>query len=122
MNFSDIRFLQQVAAALMLIAILSYVIAGHRLKKALLTTLLSALILIHYSIVFSVASLGVAVTIYPLVYTEVFDSFRSLSLDYGQIAIIATMAMWRKEVARLVKEALSSFKQGKRERNKSRSS
>lgn len=114
--------LQQIAAALMLAAILSYVIAGRKLKKALLTMLLLALMLVHYSIVFSIALLGVKIAIYPLVYAEVFDSFRSLSLDYGQISIMAIIAVWRKEVAQLAKRALNSFKQVVRERNKSRSS
>lgn len=122
MSFNDIYFLQQVAAALMFITILSYVIAGHKLKKALLTVLLLALTLIHYSIVFSIALLGVRIIIYPLTYAEVLNSFRSLSLDYGQISIIAIIAIWRKEIALLTKKALKSFKQAVGERNKSRSS
>ncbi len=122
MSFNNMYLLQQIAAALMLAAILSYVIAGRKLKKALLTMLLLALMLVHYSIVFSIALLGVKIAIYPLVYAEVFDSFRSLSLDYGQISIMAIIAVWRKEVAQLAKRALNSFKQVVRERNKSRSS
>ncbi|MEM1643947.1 MAG: hypothetical protein QW369_03475 [Desulfurococcaceae archaeon] len=122
MGFNDIYLLQQVAAALMFVAILSYVIVGHKLKKALLTALLLVLTLIHYSIVFSIALLGVRITIYPLTYAEVLDSFRSLSPDYGQISIIVIIAVWRKEIALLTKKALKSFKQVVRERNKSRSS
>lgn len=122
MSFSDVYLLQQIVAALMLTAILSYVIAGRKLKKALLTMLLLVLALVHYSIVFSMALLGVRIAFYPLVYAEVFNSFRSLSLDYGQILIIVIIALWRREIALLTKRVLKSFKQVVRERNKSRSS
>ncbi|MEM4436389.1 MAG: hypothetical protein QXO22_05495 [Thermosphaera sp.] len=95
---TSVYFLQALAGALIIALLAFLVLFGSRgFRRYIVTWMIIVLIILHYSIVLVVSGIA-KVTILPLVIIE-HDSYGgSIYPDYGQLAVLVLIILWRKEV------------------------
>ncbi|WP_448578250.1 hypothetical protein [Thermosphaera sp.] len=110
---TNVYFLQGVSAVILLAILAFLLLAGVRgWRRYVITWLSLVLIILHYSVVITI-SRYVKVTVLPLILVE-HDSYGgSLYVDYGQLAALTILVVWRKEISRAIKKLVDRFSTGR---------
>ncbi len=94
---------QEAIAALIVLAIIIYVLFTNRYVKYILTGLLLIITLLHYTLLAMAATLE-TLRILPLTIIETNKlGYSTATIDIGQITIIALLIMWRKNLVTWMK-------------------
>ncbi|RLG84564.1 MAG: hypothetical protein DRO40_00780 [Thermoprotei archaeon] len=109
-NIIWIYRLQNIAALVILLLIVSTLFIEAKIGKIITTILSTMFIVIHYYIILMVSNY-IHVTIYPLVIIELWKSGGTITIDLGQILIIFTVILWRKELANVLRRRSKPYKQ-----------
>lgn len=97
----------QVAASILIILII--VIASlfqiRDLLRIFVTFLIALLAILHYAILYHMSQYE-EIRVLPLFVVEEFGGYSAISPDYGQIAALACIYLWRKEIAGSLKRSI----------------
>ncbi len=94
--------LQEINAVLILVSIIIYVLMQNKITKYILSIILSTVIVLNYVIYYLVTSYEI-IKLYPFIVMEISHSgYSSISFDVGQIAIVALIMLWRKELRNIL--------------------
>jgi len=110
---TNVYFLQGVSAVILLAILAFLLLAGVRgWRRYVITWLSLVLIILHYSVVITISRYA-KVTVLPLILVE-HDSYGgSLYVDYGQLAALTILVVWRKEISRAIKKLVDRFSTGR---------
>ncbi|MGB9826958.1 hypothetical protein IMZ38_02305 [Thermosphaera chiliense] len=110
---TNVYFLQEVSAVLLLAILAFILLAGVKGWRRYVVTWLSlVLIILHYTVI-SIISKYAKVTVLPLIVVE-HDSYGgSLYVDYGQLAILTILIVWRREIYERIKKIANKLRAGR---------
>jgi hypothetical protein len=97
---TNVYLLQGVLAVVLLVELGFILLVGLKgWRKYVITWLSLALMILHYSVIYTI-SLYAKVAILPLIVVE-HDSYGgSLYVDYGQLAVLTLLLVWKKEISK----------------------
>lgn len=95
---TSVYFFQALAGALIIALLAFLALFGSKgFRRYIVTWMIIVLIILHYSIVLVVSRIA-KVTILPLIIIERDTYGGSIYPDYGQLAVLVLITLWRKEV------------------------
>lgn len=94
---------QEIIAILIIVSIIVYILFANKLIKYVLTVLLILISLLHYSLLVTISPLE-RIMVLPLILIETnVYGYSTITIDFGQVALIALIVMWRREIFKAIK-------------------
>jgi len=107
---SELTLISQVIAILILLVVI--IAAFFEIKgiiRDVVTILLLLLAIMNYYVIYVVSTKGVLISIYPLLVVEKYGGYGSIYLDFGQISLLVTLVLWRKEIFKYTRYITTSL-------------
>ncbi|RLG83628.1 MAG: hypothetical protein DRO40_04040 [Thermoprotei archaeon] len=102
-TINPIYRIQEIIAILIIASIVIYILFTNKLAKYTLTVLLILMSILHYTLLLIISSLE-NITLLPLMLIETnIHGYSTITIDLGQIALIALIVMWRKKIYKTIK-------------------